>query len=187
MTAAVQPTAVPDFMDPLLQRGARDLTWGIKTSFRTYFERLPDHAYDLSGGAVRTEGGGFRFPGRGAPTMAENGVRVIPFSGRLVLTAHFGALSVLIADPEVLVSPQGRVSLSATVDEVEGRAACMVIADLAFQGMGAEQISPEANFSASLARDGQYLFMGNYYTGDPLDPVSMRSKPLPERVTEEHQ
>jgi hypothetical protein len=180
MNTEVQLPTVPAFMEPLLPQGAGDFNWGIKASFRTYFERLPDHAYELSGGAERTESGGFRFPGRGAPTRDENGLWVIPFSGRLVLTAHFGALSVLIADPEVLVSPQGGVSLSAIVDEVEGRAARMVIADLAFEGTGGERLSPEANFSASLARDGQYLFMGNYYAGDPLDPAIIKSQPFPQ-------
>ena len=179
MTTEAHLPTVPPFMQPLLQQGVHDLTWGIKASFRTYFERLPDHSYDLSGGVVRTDGGGFRFPGRGAPTRDESGLWIIPFSGRLVLTAHFGALSVLIADPEVLFSPQGRARLSAVVDEVEGQAERMVIADLAFEDMGAEQPSSgTANFSASLARDGQYLFMGNYYAGDPLDPASIRSRPL---------
>ncbi|MFH5824554.1 HtaA domain-containing protein [Georgenia sp. AZ-5] len=151
---------------------AHSLEWGLKESFRRYFERLPDHVYGLTDGAVRNAAGEFGFPHRLGFGPEGAGGTVLAFSGRVALTAHFGALSVVIADPEVLFGQDGSVTLSAAVDEVDGRAVRMDIADLALEvgRLGA----PEVRFSASLARDGQYLFMGNYFAGDALDPVTIR-------------
>jgi hypothetical protein len=159
----------------LMFRGrGRDLTWGVKESFRMYFERLPDHVYALAGGVDRTGSGEFCYPRRAEESSAPDGYHVFSFSGRVVLSAHFGALSVMIADPEVLVDRNGRATLSAAVDEDGDQPVRMVIADLAFEGVAGSPEAPQACFSASLARDGQYLFMGNYYAGDPLDPVAIR-------------
>jgi hypothetical protein len=90
----------------------------------------------------------------------------------VALTAHFGALSVVIADPEVVFGQDGSVTLSAVVDEVDGLATRMDIADLTLDA--GRQGDRDVRFSASLGRDGQYLFMGNYFAGDPLDPVTIR-------------
>lgn len=178
MTMDVQPPTTLPHLEPLLQGAARSLTWGVKASFRSYFERLPDHAYDLTDGAERMEDGRFRYPGGQASGPGEGGFWTLSFSGRLELTAHFGALSVLIADPEIHFTPQGEATLSAVVDESGGQAVRMVIADLALQELVGES-SQEVEFAASLARDGQYLFMGNYFAGDPLDPIGISLGPIP--------
>jgi Htaa len=159
----------------------RDLTWGVKESFRMYFERLPDHVYDLAGGAERTDSDEFRFPQRAEDSSAPDGYQALSFSGRLSLSAHFGALSVMIADPEVLLDRKGKATLSAAVDDDGSQPVRMVIADLAFEGMSGGPEAPRACFAAALASDGQFLFMGNYYAGDPLDPVTIRfaASPVP--------
>jgi hypothetical protein len=154
--------------------GVRDLSWGLKESFRAYFERLPDHAYEAGGGARRTRDGRLVYPARAG--SADEPVdpecrRVLAFGGRVVLTAHFGALSVAIGDPEVRVDPSGRGDLSAVVDEDRGRPVRMVIARLNAESAGQGAGGPWVSFSATLAQEGQYLFMGNYFAGDPMDPV----------------
>lgn len=158
---------------------AQELTWGIKESFRQYFERLQDHAYDLGAGAGRTGRGEFSFPAQvgSGPELGENDS--FSFAGRVALSAHFGALSVVIADPVVVMDGEGKATLSAVVDEDGGRPVRMVIADLALQSMSGSPDAPLAHFSAALAKDGQYLFMGNYYAGDLLDPVTIRLAPSP--------
>lgn len=153
-----------------------DMTWGVKESFRTYFERLSDHHYDLSGGAARAVGGEFRFPQQGQSGQASGGRETLSFAGRVVLTAHFGALSVRIEDPNILMDSGGRATLSAVVDEVDGKPVRMVVADLVVdhEETAAGHDPFRLCFSASLAVEGQYLFMGNYYAGDPLDAVAIR-------------
>ena len=174
MQHAVQHQGKGQSMELMPCGKAHALTWGIKESFRRYFERLPDHNYELTEGAGRSASGKFTFPPRAEAGPARAGHRMFSFSGRVLLTAHFGALSVMIADPEVLVRPDGRASLSAEVDKENGQTVRMVIANLALEGTGGPAGTPQICFSASLARDGQYLFMGNYYAGDPLDPVTIR-------------
>ncbi|MCS5478145.1 HtaA domain-containing protein [Corynebacterium sp. YIM 101645] len=145
------------------------LEWGIKESFRSYFERLPDHSYNFTAGARRCSDGQIEFtaddrPGNDADTLA--------FKGSVHLTGHHGALSVRITSPHVSFRPDGTADLSAEVDEVDGQPVRMVIANLTRENPG-EVRQPNLTFRAELAEEGQYLFMGNYYAGDALDPVSI--------------
>lgn len=152
----------------------RNLVWGVKESFRTYFERLSDHAYSFEAGTSRSSEGTFSFPARAQPESLPDGGWLLAFTGTLAMTAHHGALSVTLAGLEILLDREGRGTLSAIVDEENEQAIRMVIADLRFDGMAGGLETPQANFSASLATDGQYLFMGNYFAGDPLDPVAIQ-------------
>jgi hypothetical protein len=162
---------------PLPSSRASALCWGLKESFRAYFQRLPDHAYEMGDGATRDAGGRFVYPVRtdaGSVLDDPKGQRVLAFAGSALLTAHFGALSVAIAGPEVRVDSNGRGDLSAAVDEEAGRPVRMVIAHLYAESSGEGAEGPWVRFSATLAPEGQYLFMGNYFAGDPLDPVVIR-------------
>ena len=142
------------------------LEWGIKESFRSYFERLPDHNYDLSAGARRCSDGQIEFEESSESSADGN----LSFRGSVQLTAHFGALAVKIAHPTIELGEEaGRGVLSAEVDEHEGKPARMVIAELFRESQDSRSIT----FRAELAEDGQYLFMGNYFAGDALDPVTV--------------
>lgn len=145
------------------------LKWGIKESFRDYFERLPDHDYGLIQGTRRCADGQIEFEadlgsGAGSGTFA--------FRGAVILTAHHGALSVRISNPHVTLGENGAAVLSAEVDEADGRPVRMVIANLTREGCTTSR-TPNLTFRAELAEEGQYLFMGNYYAGDAMDPVTI--------------
>lgn len=140
------------------------LEWGIKESFRTYFERLPDHRYELSGGARRHGDGQIEFGGNLEPS---DGYRYV-FGGTVQLKAHFDALSVKIANPVIeRDGDAGTVVLTAEVDEQDGVPVRMTIAQLHLDSTAPDNLT----FRAELAGEGQYLFMGNYFAGDPMDPV----------------
>lgn len=150
----------------------QQLTWGIKGSFRRYFEGLSDHAYELSGGARQNDTGLFTFQTAQNDEEPSSGRHAYSFSGEMVMTAHHGALSILIANPEILLDSTGAASLSAVVDRDAETLVRLTIADLTLEHVSGDTIL-QANFSAKLAYDGQYLFMGNYYAGEQLDPVSI--------------
>lgn len=146
--------------------GEATLEWGIKESFRTYFERLPDHRYDLSAGARRCSDGQVEFVESPEPAHENK----LSFRGTVQLTAHFGALSVKIAHPTIEFGEEaGRGVLSAEIDEKDGEPVRMVIAELFREAQNARSIT----FRAELAEEGQYLFMGNYFAGDSLDPLTV--------------
>lgn len=144
------------------------LEWGIKESFRDYFERLPDHDYGLTAGARKCSDGQIEFPAN--PTAAQN--NTFAFQGIAQLSAHFGALSVKIANPHITLNQDGSATLSAEVDEVDNNPVRMVIANLLRDDSSIE-LQPHLRFRAVLAEEGQYLFMGNYFAGDAMDPVTI--------------
>ena len=150
------------------------LMWGVKESFRTYFERLPDHVYSLAAGTTRNNEATFSFPVGAQPKLLPAGGWQMSFAGTLALTAHHGALAVTLAAPEILLDGIGQGTLSAVVDEENEQLVRMDIAQLQFAGISGSDEAPQADFSATLATDGQYLFMGNYFAGEPLDPVAIR-------------
>ncbi|OAV51061.1 hypothetical protein A6F49_02730 [Enteractinococcus helveticum] len=142
------------------------LEWGLKESFRAYFERLSDHSYQFADGACRLNNGQFVY--EIVPEASDRNKLV--FSGTVQLEAHFGALSVKIAHPVIDQNAStGEIGLSAEVDEHNGEPVRMLIATLEQSLDGAESLV----FRAQLADEGQYLFMGNYFSGDELDPVSV--------------
>ncbi|RSZ63957.1 cell wall protein [Corynebacterium hylobatis] len=145
------------------------LEWGIKESFRNYFERLPDHSYGFAGEARRCSDGQIEF--QTDPT-ADADVNTLAFKGAVHLTGHHGALSVRIANPHVSFTADGEGVLSAEVDEEDGKPVRMAIANLMRENSPALQL-PNLTFRAQLAEEGQYLFMGNYFAGDAMDPVSI--------------
>lgn len=158
----------PALTDPA---GAVVLRWGLRASFRDYFERLADHEYRLSNGASRTARGQFMFPGRVQTGPGPSGPGIIRCQGRVEMTAHFGALSVLIADPEIAIGDDGHGILTAVVDEHGDAPVRMDVARLSPVSSPGGNLGPGWQWTATLAEEGQFLFMGNYFAGDPLDPV----------------
>lgn len=140
------------------------LEWGVKESFRAYFERLPDHNYALSGGSKMLIDGRFQFPGLSADAQC------LKFHGEIRMTGHHGALSLQIADPIIEFHKADTAMLSAVVDEENAQSYRLVIAALNKKSEDARSII----FDTHLANDGQFLFMGNYFAGDPMDPVTIR-------------
>lgn len=159
------------------------MEWGIKESFRRYFERLPDHRYDLGEGARRCSDGQIEFRAA-APVDSDD---TLAFRGVLQLSAHHGALSVRIANPWITFRGGNAAELSAEVDSVDGEPVRMRIAELTAdeapsgaestgaQPTGAQPTGAQRSleFRAEVAEEGQFLFMGNYFAGDPMDPVTV--------------
>lgn len=145
------------------------LEWGIKESFRSYFERLPDHHYGLVEGTRRCSDGQIEFQ---ADLDANIDASTFAFKGTLKLSAHYGALAVTIANPHVTLTSAGAGVLSAEVDEADGKPVRMVIADLTGEHFKTKAQS-RLTLQATLAEEGQYLFMGNYFAGDEMDPITI--------------
>lgn len=158
-------TQVMTSFDKFIAEGV-SLEWGIKESFRAYFERLPDHSYQFADGARRDRDGQIVF--QLVPESSDHNRLV--FKGAVLLEAHFGALSVKIANPVIeRRAGSDEIGLSAEVDEQDGKPIRMLIATLERDLDGSETLV----FRAQLADEGQYLFMGNYFAGDEMDPVSV--------------
>ncbi|WP_168199872.1 HtaA domain-containing protein [Citricoccus sp. SGAir0253] len=166
--------AVTNLAGPVVVR------WGLRTSFREYFERLADHEYRLSGGAGLSEQGQFVFPGHAQAGAAPGRPGVIRCRGRVQMSAHFGALSVLIADPEIVIGDDGQGILTAVVDEHGDAPVRMEVARLSLDGSPEGDPAPRWQWAAVLAEEGQFLFMGSYFAGDPLDPVCVHAGGRPD-------
>ena len=141
------------------------LDWGIKKTFRDYFEQLSDHSYELTEGAQLNDDSEISFAF--APDSKEE--KLVKFRGRVRLTGHSGALQIQIANPIVEFGTGKSATLSAEVDEYQGEPVRMIIANL-------EQLSasPSLKFRVELAKEGEYLFFGKYFEGEEMAPLTMR-------------
>ncbi|AWB90105.1 HtaA domain-containing protein [Salinibacterium hongtaonis] len=84
------------------------LAWGVKDSFLRYITTMPGGSPTTSGDATTTRDGSFYFATAdqsGFDTTALTGT--IKFSGRINFVGHFGALSVSLVDPWLILDSEG--------------------------------------------------------------------------------
>lgn len=160
-------SAVPDgAVERSWAHGAHELRWGVKRSFLDYLSGMSDFALAMDG-EVRAlpQEQAFSFPAVG-PVAG-----TLRFAGSLVLTAHFGALRVLVADPWLEPSPDGVRLTVVRPEEWAPGPARFCLADLRPLDVLEEGGWVATRFDASLAPDGVAMFGGVYPPGEPFDPV----------------
>jgi len=153
------------------------LTWGVKTSFRTYITG------PIAGGSVTTSGvssadGGFVWSGGSGAYNTDASRGRVGYDGSVTFTGHGGQLSLTIANPRVQVNG-GSASLIADLQSKGYNGAPAVNASgvvIASLGLPEASVSGDriswSGASATLTAAGAEAFGGFYKAGDSLDPVS---------------
>ena len=153
--------------------GASTLSWGVKTSFRTYITGgIAKGAISPSNGAARTANG-FTW-GAGSGTLTANS-GTVSFPGSVHFTGHKGVLDTTIYGLRVKVTGPGKGQLIANVksQSMEGKdlsANNIVFATLSFNGDASKGIN---NATVTLTKEGAKGFAGFYEAGLVLDPLTL--------------
>jgi len=118
---AEQPTAespaatpaTPVVATPAL---AGSLTWGVKSSFRSYIAGpIAKGAISLSGGASAL-GGGYSFGQTARDYDSQAGLGSASYGGAVRFTGHSGVLDLTMSDPSVQISSATSATLSVSVN-----------------------------------------------------------------------
>lgn len=165
---------------------ATEMQWGIKQSFSEYFTRLPDHLITTTEGADHLASGLLTFPVASTHAIDRDTAATLSFTGRAHLSAHFGAISILIADPQLSASGESTWDFSAVVDEDDDRTHRMNIGAARIGDIAEHDDGITVRFDIELAAEGQFIFMGRYPEGESMDPISMTFATTPHEVAQPH-
>lgn len=152
------------------------MTWGVKQSFRSYIINMPisQGTITLSGGVTQTGNAAspFVWPA-GSGTVEEDGTVTVQYGGTVRFLKHEGDLDVTIAEPLLVVSPDGTGTISVTYTSTDGETTNPVLAllnsvntadDGSVVTVSNGALDPDADVSASvLAESGVVVFSGVVY------------------------
>lgn len=146
------------------------LTWGVKSSFRSYVEAAGG-SITLSDGATRAEDGSFVFkavPG-GDLSIAPDGsaTGAMRLQGTVTFDAHGGMLKATLAELSIEVGIDGLVLTALEAPMNQGRCA---IAQLGPVEVG---VGDAITIAAEITFDGMYQIADNYPPGTELDPLQL--------------
>ena len=148
----------------------KQLTWGVKESFRGYVEGMGG-SITLSDGATRADDGTFVFkavPGGDLNIDADgNASGAMRFEGTVAFDAHGGMLKSTITELGLEVGDDGLV--------LTALEAMMKKERVAIAKLGAPNVDPDngTTLSAEITLDGMYQIADNYPPGTALDPVRL--------------
>ncbi|MCE7481200.1 HtaA domain-containing protein [Microbacterium profundi] len=146
--------------------GRVELEWGIRKSFVTYVERLPDGSVSATGGAVR-DGDVFRLSGR---RLVSGGWA---FDGVLHFSGYSGVLDVTLEAIRI-----DGAELSAEVGGT--RITLALLAEPSNAAGDDESLRVDA---VLFTDDGGAVFGGVYSANTPADPITIRAVGEPTRDT----
>lgn len=152
------------------------LAWAIKRSLVAYVQRTPDGQVWVGDGVKVNAAGEFLFPfdpDRSGP----DGEAPIGFRGEVALTAHWGMLHLLVADPRLEADGALTVRISEAGSDNNVRVQLAVLAS------GGDSPSDDDSRRCVLSAAGAELFGGMYVAGQDLAPIAAHL-PSPWRVPE---
>ena len=156
--------------------GAPSLRWSIRQSLLQYVSSLPDGRLRVAGGVDVVDGFHFVFP---AADPAVDGTTAVEglhrFTGAVELTAHFGMLRFVFADPWLHARPDGAGALSTVTHD--GSRATIATCALQRDADGTWQ-----GTRVTLTQDGAALMADTYPAGLELDPFTASAHEPPGRT-----
>lgn len=162
-------------MNDVAARADVGLAWGVKQSFLAYLRSTGDATVAVSSGAAMTRDGEFYFPLESTNEFdAATRRGTIRFGGSVQIDAHFGALSLRLADLSLVIGEQ---TASLRVNDVASTASPRPfrIADVAVGDAIADgSVLMWRSLPAVLAGDSVMTFGGAYPAGEPMDPLTVR-------------
>jgi Htaa protein len=158
------------------------LRWGIKTSFVTYVQRMPDGRGWVGEGAVPVSGNEVVFPPVQAgtrPTEDGGTDRFWAFGGDIRFTGHSGLLFVRIAFP-VLTLRDGSAELTVAGQSEEESAERIPLVTLHLEvAPAADGLEVWSGTDVRLTETGAVLFNDVYPAGEAFDPLTLTLPILP--------
>jgi large repetitive protein len=157
--------------------GGGTLSWGVKSSFRTYVTG-PVASGSISTSGVSQSGGAFVWGGGSGAFNEADGKGRVSYSGAVSFTGHGGQLDLRISNPRVQVTGSGSGTLVADITSKGLNApdvakSGVVIATLALPSSSTSNGSIAwSGASATLTAAGAEAFGGFYQAGTAMDPVS---------------
>lgn len=148
------------------------LSWGVKSSFRTYITTIAHGTITVGSGAGAV-GGVYRFPqSAGGSFDATTGLGSANYRGSVAFSGHSGALSMSLSSPTVRVTSASAGVLSvvaAGLGRIDIATLNLAAAGRSVDATGAVTYS---NAPATLTAAGATAFSNYYSAGEALDPVS---------------
>lgn len=161
-----------------------DMTWGVKTSFRSYINGPAMGSITPSHGVTVNPDGSFNFPrGSGSYSPRRNPAVDAEFGGKVFFTGHEGVLKFTLTDPRISYSGDSGVLYADVVSSTPfgddaGKETSYPDVDFATLDLsGDTPVDDGSNLSvaaipATLTENGSVAFAGFYPAGTALDPVS---------------
>ncbi len=154
------------------------LTWGVRSSFRSYISGgIANGGWQLGGGVTDVDGG-WQWSGGAGAIQLDGRTGLVSLPGSIHFTGHSGALDLTLSDVRIRMTGPTTGTLvvdvaSKGLDDGELR----TYADVAFATLSfASEVSGGAlrvqGASAALTAAGAEGFAGFYAAGEALDPVS---------------
>lgn len=132
------------------------IEWGIRSSFVSYVEALPDGRVQVGDGAQRSEDHAFLFPGILQPTGDIHCTGFVRFGG------HRGMLSVMFEDFRIHRNQE-------VCAHVNGADCCIATLSNGREGPGERLVFEKV----TLTDDGAFVLGDIYRPGDPLRPLTI--------------
>ncbi|WP_394554818.1 HtaA domain-containing protein [Agromyces sp. MMS24-JH15] len=156
-------SVAPEVVGPALQ-------WAVRDSLIRYVTVIARGTYEVGGGAVEGDGGVFSFPLRHA--AQEGADWRLSFAGSVRFSAHHGLMDILIADPEVVVGPEGGVLATHRADDPDDLLAVVALGPASPAAAGGELVW--ADVRTELAAAAVPLFGTVYPAGTEMAPLGIR-------------
>ena len=148
----------------------KNLTWGVKASFRSYVEGSGG-TITLSNDATRSRDGAFIFTALpdGNLTIDADGkaAGATRFQGTVTFQAHGGMLNTTITELGLEVEEDGLILTAQEAPPSQNRC---TIAKLSSAELGPDDV---ISLAAEITLDGMYQIADNYPPGTELDPVRL--------------
>ena len=147
----------------------KQLTWGVKESFRGYVEGA-EGSISLSNGATKNEDGTFTFPAVAGGNLTidsdGNAQGEMRFAGTVNFEAHGGMLNSTLTELGLEATDDG---LALTVLDTQTQNRCPV-ATLSVANIDSQGIQ----LNSQITMDGMYVIADNYPPGTELDVVILQ-------------
>ncbi|SEC04180.1 HtaA domain-containing protein [Arthrobacter woluwensis] len=153
--------------------GTPSLSWGVKSSFRSYVVGgIAKGSISTANGATST-GDGFLW-GSGTGSLDANGLGTLSFPGQVNFSGHDGLLNTTISGVRVQITGAGTGVLVANVSSQDMERKDLSASNITFATLSFGSLSQTGgSASATLTAEGARAFAGFYSAGQALDGLTV--------------
>jgi len=153
--------------------GTPSLSWGVKSSFRSYVVGgIAKGSISTANGATST-GDGFLW-GAGTGSLDANGLGTLSFPGQVNFSGHDGLLNTTISGVRVQITGPGTGVLVANVSSQDMERKDLSASNITFATLSFGSLSQTGgSASATLTAEGARAFAGFYSAGQALDGLTI--------------
>ncbi|MFJ3956716.1 HtaA domain-containing protein [Arthrobacter sp. NPDC090010] len=153
--------------------GTPSLSWGVKSSFRSYVVGGIAKGSIATGNGATASGDGFLW-GAGSGSLDTAGLGTLTFPGSVTFTGHDGLLNTTISGVRVQITGANSGVLVADVRSQDMERKDLSAANVTFATLRFDSLSGTGGTaSATLTADGAKAFAGFYSAGQALDALTV--------------